>query len=352
VEIIGDCYTAAKYKTSLIYLNDFIKEFNKWISAEIETQHFSNNMLIRIDKWLLIENPYNKTKEHVIGFKHNNINYYHEYITKERALKLSKAQFEQLLYHPDEVNRLCEKHCAPVEDPRIKNITKNIYDYYLYELLLIEYTELFNKEKNITLRHKIKKEIIDKVDVDSLVVINNITGIVNNYFDTYPTEPETEKLNDIYLLTTQINNYVIKHHDKKILFSQIDASFFNFDRIQINHLKTRTADQVYSELLKISKRVVNIMTEAEIKKMLNHKEEFPNMLISCQEKSTKSNIYCKQSKLIITQKKLTEFLEIMTSDILNPFKQKWMFNVLFTEKIVNYFKFIRRANESIFIELH
>ncbi len=80
-------------------------------------------------------------------------------------------------------------------------------------------------------------------------------------------------------------------------------------------------------------------------------EEFPNMLISCQNRQSNEVVYCKQSKLLISAKKLDELIEILASDILNPFKQKWLFNVAFSEKVLSFFRFKRRPTEKITIEI-
>jgi hypothetical protein len=372
VDLIHECYSTHKYKMSLKLLNQFIKDFNHWIALESELKGFILENVkkslpieqrvnpiydfIKIDKWLLLSNPYSsrnslKNSEQVIGFKHNNINYYHEPISKENASKLSAAPFEQLLYHPDSVNAILYKSQVPMMDARIKNITRNIYEYHLYELLLLEFTDIFNKEKNITLRHNIKKQILKTVDVSSIETINKISDFISNYFAEYPNEPDHSKEEDIFRIIDQINLFIVKHHDKKILLNQIDLSFYNFDKVKINYLKTLPKELIIKELLKISKRIVIIVPEQGINKLLSYTEEFPNMLVSCQDRQSKGNIYCKQNKLVITAKKLAELIEIMTADILNPFKQKWLFNVIFTDKILTYFKFAKHLDETITIEI-
>lgn len=366
VELIYDCYFSHKFKTQLKILNQFIRDFNHWIAVESETKGYilegaSKDKpleqrvnpiydFIRIDKWLLLSNPYASKTTKIIGFKHNNINYYHETISEDVAKKLSNSPFEQLLYHPDEVNAVLYKAAPPKPDNRIKNITTSIYNYHLYELFILEFIELFNKEKNIQLRHNIKKTILQKIDSNSIETINKISEIIAGYFADFPNEPENSKADDILRITEQINLFIVKHHDKKLLLDHIDLSFYNFDRVKINYLKTFAKNDIVKELKTIAKRIVIIVPENSISKLLSYKEEFPNMLVSCQNKQSNNNIYCKQNKLIITAKKLDELVEILAADILNPFKQKWLFNIVFSDKIVNYFKFARHANETITVE--
>jgi len=377
IKLIHECYTTKKYKTSFEMLNLFIKAFNNWIALESEARGYviedAKKQLpieqrvnpiynfIKIDKWLMLLNPWDKKSQkekNIIGFKYNDINYYHEEISKDTALKLHNngkkndmLNFDQLLYHPDEINMVITNKSKSAQDDRTKNISRNIYDYYIYELLLLEFTEFFNKEKNEEVRLAIKKEILKSVDTNIIDTTNNITDIIIKYFNKYPGEADSSKIEDITRIVNQINEYIIKHHDKKLLINKIDSAFYNFDKVKINHLKTLDRETIVKELSKIAQRIINTVPESEINKLLNNSEEFPNMIISCQNKLVKNNIYCKQNKLVISTKKLDELINIMASDVLNPFKQKWLFNVIFTDQILKYFKFIRNPHETITINV-
>lgn len=365
VNVIYDPFLIKKYKTSFSLINTFIKDFNHWIAIKSEKMGFiieeAKKYLpleqrvhpiyeyIRVDKWLYLDNPWNKSSSKIIGFIHNNINYYHDSIELKFAKKLKNTQLERILYHPDEINYNLSTN-KKIIDNNTKNLPKQLYDYHLYELLILEFTELLNREKNLHLRHLIKKELIKNIDLDSSKTIEEIDKLIQNYYKKYISLNESLKVlydiiynEDISKLTTQINNYVIEHKNKKLLLSYIDSSVYNFDKIKINELRTMKKDILLKELKKISDRVVNIVQEKEIEKKL---QNFPNILISCQDKQIDS-IYCKKNKLVITKQKLDELLEIMASDILNPFKQKWLFNVIFTKNIIQMFKFIRRSNEYI-----
>ena len=80
--------------------------------------------------------------------------------------------------------------------------------------------------------------------------------------------------------------------------------------------------------------------------------DFPNMYISCQIKNkNKKEQYCKNYKFIIDKKKFKNILEIMSADILNPVKEKWLFSSIFSDNVITFFKFIRRPNEHITITI-
>ena len=245
------------------------------------------------------------------------------------------------------VNNNLHKSLALI-DPRVKNITKNLYDYHLYELLLLEYIELLNKERNIEIRHLIKKQIIKRTENNSEEIITNIIALLDDYYVQY-SKYEESSVTDANKLISQINDYAINHKDKNRLLKQIDLTTYNFDNIKINSFKEMTKKVLLVELTKLSKQIVTIVKESDISKTLVNVSEFPNMFISCQN-NISDMVYCKKNKLLITDANLTDLLEIMASDILNPFKGKFLFSTLFTDNIITYLKFIRRRNEYIEIE--
>ena len=79
--------------------------------------------------------------------------------------------------------------------------------------------------------------------------------------------------------------------------------------------------------------------------------EFENTLTICSEKNVKNKFknHCKNNKLIIPKNKFDIYIDILASDILNPFKSKWILSSIFTEKNINFLKFIKRQYETIVI---
>ena len=76
------------------------------------------------------------------------------------------------------------------------------------------------------------------------------------------------------------------------------------------------------------------------------------MFITCQSKlAVSAKTHCKAGKFIIEKSKLKNILEIMASDILNPVKEKWLFSSVFADNVISFFKFNRRPDETITIEI-
>ena len=214
--------------------------------------------------------------------------------------------------------------------------------------MLLEFSTMLNKEKNLDIRHAIKKQIMKNVD-NSEKVIFEINEILQKYY-TANTSQKTNTNYDIGKLIEQVNDYAINHNDKKILLSQIDTTTYIFDKIKINTLKNMPKQQLLNELIKLSKRIVALAKPSDIDKILDKSNEFPNMLSSCQTENNNA-IYCKRQKLIITSADLKKILEIMASDLTNPFKSKWIFSPIFVNNTIEFLKFIKRSNESISIEI-
>jgi hypothetical protein len=363
IELIFDCYTTS-YKTPLKILNEFIKDFNHWIavvsekngqSIEGAKKHLPVEQrvnpiyeYIRVDKWLLLQPPNKPGK--VIGFKHEGLSYYHEPISKEQAEKMSKRPYEQLIYHPDEVNVTIHNSKKATPDKRSLHIAQNTYDYHLYELLILEFTEIFNDERNTKIRNIIKKKINDDVDKDSFETINVITDVIEKSVEWNKKDSVDQSiLEDISTITSQINDYVINHRDKNLLLKKIDIHVYNFDKVLLNKLESMKHKDVVAELHKLSKKIVTVMTETQLQNKFTTDDEFANILVSCNDQHT-DTLYCNNNKLMITKKNLDDYLQILAADILNPFKQRWLFNAAFSDQLIKYFKFEKHPNETIIID--
>jgi len=353
--------------SSIELMNTFIKDLNNWIESKsrkkkpqksIESEEpplEQNTKYIRIDEWIYLDNPWTKSgrskndnesfknDHNVIGFICDNINYYHTPLSYKQAKKINTAaNFKRILYHPDKINEGLGSKII-VQDSRTKNIMQNIYDYHIYELLLLEYIMLLNKEKNAMLRHEIKKNILKMTSNNVKEITDDITSMITEYYVKYPDQKQY-MTDDIDKISSQINKYQVEHRNKKELINQINTYTYSFDKIKINELRLMPQEQLIKELHHLSKQIVNILNPNAIQSALKKKKDFPNIMVSCFDDDT---IYCKNNKLMITQSNLDSLLNIMAADILNPFKSKWIFNSLFVDNIISYLKFKRRPHEAI-----
>jgi hypothetical protein len=142
-----------------------------------------------------------------------------------------------------------------------------------------------------------------------------------------------------------LSNFIKNAQDKRILIDSFEQTIFNFDKNELEKLKVSNEETVKRYLHKNAKRFTKIGT-------VNKRTDFPNNLVICSQQTKHSEVvgYCAGNRLIIEQKKLNEIISVLANDILNPLKWKWLFNPIFINRSVNFFRFIRHPGESIFVE--
>jgi hypothetical protein len=347
-DVTYNIFSRTKYPMQLDILLKFIKDYNNWVAIKSEKAGFIDiNIdkklplidriqpiypLIEINNWLVVSPVDKKVSmdSKVIGFISSNINYYITDIKLANALHIRKVKLIQLFYDPDEINmKIFQKEKAH-RDTRSMKICRSVYNSNLYQLVLLEFMTLFNQQRNINLRQKIKKTLLGDVNTDFDELMENISKLVTN-------------CDDYYKIKTQICEFVNNHHNKNILFREIDESSYVFDKELFEKIKKLPQDKLYKELDRISRAFIKIGNLDSIKDF-----EFPNMFISCQDKG-KGQKYCNANKLIIDKHKLDDILKIMASDIRNPVKEKWLFSSVFDDNVISYFKFIKHPDENIVI---
>ena len=317
------------YPTDIMPAWDTIEKFINRFNAFTETHEDSEYVKISVELWLLLESD---SKENIIGFVSNSINYLIQPISEKKALKLHNVPYSKLLYNPIIVNTQLVMDTAAVIDYRSKNINRCLYDRYLYTLLIIEFINYMGNQRNTKLRN----DIITHIDKNK-----SLNLLLNDYpYDLRKIEQiigsivQSEKRtveNTIY----KENIFTIK--DAKRI---INSSVFTFDNIQ--HIKMSKMD--YNEVLRELQQVFNSITVNEEPQF---NTEFPNVLVPCSSDIS----YCKDNKLMVKKKKLYKILETMATDVLNPFKSKYMFNPAFTNNIINSLKLTMRKDENITITL-
>lgn len=349
INITYEMFLRSKSNMDISVFMSFVDEFNYWIAKKSEKACMTRpdvdkklpleqrvqpiHPYIKIYNWLVLANV-NQTINNdsiVIGFMAHNINYYVNNIKLSAALKIKNAPVIQVFYDPDVINKDIYAKSKAISDNRCKTIGKSIYKSNLYQLLLLEFMTVFNGQKNIDIRKKIKQKLLGNFNKDFNDLMNDISKIVTDH-------------GDYDKIKTQICEFVNSHHSKFLLFHEIDDSFYKFDRELFECIKKLPTEKIYKELEKISSKFVIHGDVSSLKDF-----EFPNMFTTCQNKNNEK--YCKNNKLIIDKNTLKKLLEILTADLLNPVKEKWIFSSIFSDNVINFFKFIKRPDELITIEI-
>lgn len=322
----------SKYET----FKKILTLFNKWNLTKSKESGLEGMLLypeIHIDQWIKVSKTTN-----VIGFIFNNINYFIKPISENEALALDDRPVQTLMYHPYEINAMLysvkKGTISLSENPAYDaKLQMSLYEYYLYHLVLLHFIEIFSSQRNQPFRKKLIM-ILSKTDFSGN--LDKLRDFITNIED-----PE-----DVAKLKTIISRYMTVHHDKKHLLNDIANTYFEFDKVTLEAIKRMPTKKIYEQLSKLSKQFV---TFGKIK---SKTFVFPNMFVACgSAKATKEGIgYCSGSKLIIEKDRLETILQLLSHDIANPTKWKWLFNPVFVDKSVNFFKFIRRKAEHITIE--
>ena len=338
---IGDIEIQYEYKNICNYdfniLYKFIEDYNKWTNKT----HDEIYPTIKLEKWISVVNT-NK----VIGFISNNLHYYFNEIETNKILKILYLPISLLLYHPNNINKLIIDNLNKssnddsnknmnksmnrlIENNKNENtheLNKSLYNYYVFQLIYLGFTEYFNNSKNNTLRNKLYK-IISKTK------LNKNTDELREFIELVNDNEDKIKLKNI-------SNQFIINNDKKLFIEVLENTKFNFDKKELEELKNKSLVQIKNELNKIASKFT-------VNGKINYNNNMNNFITLCDIK--KDNMYCDGKKIIIDKNHLNNIIEIISGDIKNPIKWKWIFNPIFIDGVVNFLQFIKRPHEYIYI---
>jgi len=333
IRLIFETYSSAKYGAKINILLDLFNEYNNWVSTESRKAGLKNvNIypLIKVSQWLSYNN-------NIIGFMCNYYNYYCQPLSSTAALKLVSAPIQHLIYDPIHINKLIleirngqrQLECHKNIDIQVQY---SLYKYHLYDLVLMQFIHLFNRQRNHALRRKL---LVVLAQTDFNKNMDKLRTFIN------------EKIHDVddqLKIKNIIGRFLIQHHNKKTMINDIQTSYFNFDNIVLEQFRALSYNQLIKRLHQYAKIFIKIGN-------INTKNfKFPNILTSC-IKADKTLAYCSKNKFIMTKQQLNDILQVIAYDIKNPSKWKWIFNSSFLNHTVNFFKFIRRPYETITVVL-
>jgi len=316
IAVVFDIFRLKDYKLKLSVLETFIDEVTK---TKVDIGPVSYIALAND------ENP-----ENIIGLRGGGLVYYANIIDKQ----LRKLPVEKLGFDPFDVNMTIAKNLAPTGDDRKQLANAGLYKNNIYNLLVIEFTNYIEKERNTTIRNKIIKLIED----------TNFRKSFAN-FATMLAEILDKDSVDFESIMNHITVYYYKHFDKKELIKSMTSQTYEFDRVTLNKMQNMSRGSLITELKKIIK-YFSVEKDLDLTNL-----KFPNVYLPCEWKTSEG--YCSGKKLIIhsdTEKSLSDSLvELLADDITNPLISKYMFNGLFADNIINFFNFEQRPMQVISI---
>jgi hypothetical protein len=306
--------------------------YNKWVDYESKKADVGNTNIfpkIVVERWISV-----KSSNRVIGFTCRGVNYYVKPMSESIAQNITRAEIQYMMYDPIKINKLI----FSIKIGKNKNLRnrvintklqQSIYQYYMYEIVILQFISIFNRQKNMPLRKKL-------LSVLAKTNFNKDLGKIREFIDGVEDGEDKQKIKTI------VGRFVNDHHNKRRMVDDIKRTFFNFDKVKLEKLKTMPYKDVVKELHKMAKTFVKI---GDIK---SKNFQFPNIIMPCGQLSHGDSAeYCSGTKFIMQKTQMNNILDIVAHDIINPSKWKWIFNSAFIEKSVDYFKFIRRGPETI-----
>ena len=257
IELIFDPYSD-KYSSSFEDQKKIFTTYNKWVANISKNADLGNLMmypLLEVKYWLLL-----RGKDVIIGFINvDNMYYYCLHMSKKAALEHHNIPVQQLLYDPATINNLIyniksgKKKLERNEELDLK-LQKSVYEYYLYNLLLLQFITLFNKQRNTTLRKKI---VICIAKTNFEKNMDNIKELI-----------KTLDVEDANKLKNILARYITVHHNKIKMLDDIKTTYFNFDRVELEELKRMDQKKVLVKLHQLSKKFVKIGDIDKYKKLI------------------------------------------------------------------------------------
>jgi hypothetical protein len=267
---------------------------------------------------------------------------------KELISDLSEQHFQYMYYDPTVINKIVIADKKEIKDKRSQLIGKAIYDKYLYKMFIIEFIRYFDRDRNVGIRRKVLN-LVDKTSFKSVVSLMDFNKQIDELLVDY--SDDASKIED------QVSVFYSSYFDKEVLKKEIELSVYRFDRITLVDVMSTADDYwvhppaqqakqhaiVTEKLRKISKNFTKI-GEPNITD-----KGYVNILTSCQENN--DDLYCESKKLVIPSNKYDDFINLFADDLLNPLKSPYIMGLIFTENVINEFRFERRPNEEIFIKV-
>lgn len=319
------------YKTTWERMSQFMALFNVWAKKnDIAT--------LDVAAWLVVDGV-------VIGFA-DQFDMFYYYIAPmkiEYAKKIHDVIIVEQKYNPYDVNMILTSGGEPIRDE--KAIAVAMYNHYIYQLFVLEFTAAVNRQKNDTVRSALKMAIKKHINDPSMFL-----GKIQELLIDWPDD--IDMLHSIFIRFTKplggkseyddLIGYKSTSYTYNDIANIIDDSRFMFDDIIMPGMFKMSREELIDNLQKFMAPLIHISDKApDIK-------SFPDAFISC---NAADNIeYCNKRQLIVPKNEYDDFIKFLAADILNPIKRRQLLNHM-TKSSIGQFRFITRPNENIFVSV-
>lgn len=281
--------------------------FDSLSESDLGNHTFVLEIIKILDQTVKFKLRYNNM---IIGFISNGLYYLFKPI-KESLIDSIDVPIVELKYNPIEIINTVNDYTfgkrVTIQDPRIKNIDKDLYSKFAYQLFLISFIDCISKKRNTLIRNKLKNTKDYKI----------IRQILKSHVKDYN---------------------LIVNIEKKKMHDFINNSIFSFDNKYKNTLKSMAIPDLKLEIAKIMKNKITVGLPRYYK--------FYNTYNTCNNMDTNTT-YCDGNKLLLPPGKQKIYIDQLANDIKNPLKSEIILNPIFINYNSDKLKFIKRPNETI-----
>lgn len=235
-----------------------------------------------------------------------------------------------LHYDPNIVNQIILDRKPPIKDNRTRLLGRALYSNYEYQLFLLSFANYIENDRNKEKRNALIK------DISSAKIENrsDIFGIISKHL----TGDDMIFMKHRVVIT--INKHGLKTDIiKQDLIDYINANVFEFDKTTLNKLKN------IKHKNELKNEIKDIANKFAIEKAIEAKEiEMPNIFLPCSEVSED---YCSGNKMMV--KSLDTLISLLTDDLRNPLKSRYLLNRIFTTNIIEFFQFKTHEYETVVV---
>jgi hypothetical protein len=313
-------------------INGIVNEFNKYILENYKlTTDSEFTIYAQLQIGRIITCGTGGTP--AIAIEYNNLYFYLNY-KDGISVEAAKAAFEgaktrAIDYDPRSINNAILNREAPAEDNSSLLLGQSLYSNYKYQLLVLEFMEYLESERNKEIRTEILKLItVTNFKKDMATFIRNMKTLLKEF------------PNDFILLQKQLSKYYYEHNNKTILLEDIENTIYEFDKLTLNRLRKLPTGEVKAQLIELCKKFT-VEKDFDTSKI-----KFPNIYLPC---ATGNNFnYCDNNKLILNTS-LSDYVDILASDIKDDLKVRYLMSGVFTDTTLSYLTFSQAPTETITI---
>lgn len=323
---------------SLAGLFEFIGEFNQWS----QSREILPYTAMRIYATGNTENKYSADNKSIhsyfaVEFDGPLL----AYITPTQELPLDSLEVKIVNHNYIEVDTVIMNHEPPIEDPRAKGLNRALYNTYAYQLLLVEFINYLENERNWKIRDRLNN-LFSKSNIRT--DISQIQKILREILADWPA--------DFKLISEQLVQFLNSNSSREKILETLSRGVYDFDKLTIAKIARDPAGTI--------RDVINAIT---VRGDINTTGEFPNIYVSCapstgraatrivqgvddaSDESSSDLIYCRDKKLILNDPE--DYISLLAADFTNPLKLKYILNSLFADSSADFFKFARYSMEII-----